>query len=76
MKDHIINRTIEILNTLPQDKVEEIYDFVCFIAKRYEDEILTQGIQILTEEGGAFDFLNNEDETLYTLKDLKERYNQ
>jgi hypothetical protein len=75
MKEDIINKTIEIMNKLPQDKVEEIYDFASFVEKRFEDEVLTQGIQILMTESGALDFLKS-DEGIYTLDDSKEKLNK
>lgn len=39
----------------------------------HEDDILTLGIMQLAEQGGAFDWLADE-EDLYTLQDLKVRY--
>lgn len=70
----IIERTIKAINQLPQDKAQEISDFVDFIIKRYEEHKLTEGIQYLTSTGQAFSFLNEEEE-LYSLSDLKEVYN-
>ncbi|WP_353484085.1 hypothetical protein [Haliscomenobacter sp.] len=73
-KQTIIERTIHAINQLPLNKAEEIVDFVDFIIKRYEEQLLTQGIQQLASEGQTFDFLNQE-EDLYTVSDLKEVYN-
>jgi len=73
-KQTIIERTIHAINQLPLNKAEEIVDFVDFIIKRYEEQMLTQGIQQLASEGQTFDFLNQE-EDLYTVSDLKEVYN-
>ena len=70
----IIERTVKAINQLPEDKAEEISDFADFVSKRYEEHQLTQGIQKLTADSLAFDFLNNE-EDLYTIADLKEVYN-
>ncbi len=70
----IIERTIKAINLLPEDKAEEISDFADFVSKRYEEHSLTQGIQKLTADSQAFDFLNNE-EDLYSVADLKEVYN-
>lgn len=69
----IIEKTIQVINQLPQEKATEISDFVDFIAKKYEDEILTQGIQSALSKGKSFDFLNNDKEE-YTLDDLKEKF--
>lgn len=73
-KQIIIERTTHVINQLPLNKAEEIADFVDFILKRYEEQLLTQGIQQLASEGQTFDFLN-EEEDLYSVSDLKEVYN-
>lgn len=73
-KQTIIERTIHAINQLPLNKAEEIADFVAFIIKRYEEQLLTQDIQQLASEGQTFDFLNQE-EDLYSVSDLKEVYN-
>lgn len=70
----IIERTIKAINQLPEDKAEEISDFADFVSKRYEEHLLTQGLQKLTIDSKAFDFLNDE-EDLYSMSDLKEVYN-
>ena len=70
----IIERTLKIINQLPEDKAAEISDFADFVFKRYEEHLLTKGIQKMISESQAFDFLNNE-EDLYSLADLKEVYN-
>ncbi len=70
----IIERTIKAINRLPEEKAEEISHFADFVSKRYEEYQLTQGIQKLTANSQAFDFLNDE-EDLYSLADIKEPYN-
>lgn len=70
----IIDKTIQAINLLPQDKAVEISDFADFIIKKYEEKILTDNIQKLASDSKAFDFLNSE-EDLYSLEDLKEKYN-
>ena len=70
----IIERTIRAINQLPEDKAEEISDFADFVIKRFEEHRLTEGIQQLTSNSQAFDFLNVE-EDLYSEADLKEVYN-
>lgn len=72
-REAIIQRTVNVINQLPQEKATEISDFADFVIKRYEDQVLTDSIQKLTSESKAFAFLNDE-EDLYTLTDLKERY--
>jgi hypothetical protein len=70
-KQTIIDRTIKAINLLPADKIS---DFVDFVSKRYEEQLLAQGMQQLAAESKTFDFLNAE-EDLYTEADLKEVYN-
>ncbi|MFT4093677.1 MAG: hypothetical protein QM640_08550 [Niabella sp.] len=70
----IIERTIKIINRLPEEKAQEISDFADFIIKRYEEAQLTKGIQKLAEQSKSFEFLN-EDEDIYSEADLKVVYN-
>lgn len=70
----IIKRTVQVINSLPEDKAEEISEFADFVIKRYEEHKLTEGIQQLSSNSLSFKFLH-EEEDLYTLKDLKEVYN-
>ena len=70
----IIERTLKIINQLPEEKAEEISDFADFVLKRYEEQLLIAGIQKITKEGMCFDFLNSE-EDIYTADDIKEVYN-
>ncbi|GAB3848575.1 hypothetical protein GCM10028822_11670 [Hymenobacter terrigena] len=70
-KQAVIDRTIKAINLLPADKAEEIPDFADFMSKRYEEQLLAQGIQQLAAESKTFDFLNTEEE-LYAKADLKE----
>ena len=73
-KQLIIEKTVNAINQLPEDKAEEISDFADFIAKRYQEHSLLQGIQQLTSNSLTFDFLKDE-EDLYTEADLKELNN-
>jgi antirestriction protein len=73
-KQTIIERTVKVINQLPEDKAEEISDFADFLIKRYEEQVLIKDIQNIISESNSFDFLNNE-EDLYSEKDLKEKYN-
>lgn len=69
----VIERTIKAINQLPDDKAEEIADFADFVSNRYEEYLLTQGLQKLTADSHTFDFLHKEE--LYPVADLKEVYN-
>lgn len=76
-----MDRQVLIINTfnkirqLPDVKIREINDFADFLLSKIDDEIIQEGIQKLTSESKAFEFLKDEDD-LYTLNDLKERYDE
>jgi len=72
-RENLIQRTLTVLAKLPQDKASEIADFADYILKKYDDSILQKGIETLISDSKTFDFLKNE-EDLYSLADLKERY--
>lgn len=72
-RETLIQRTLTVLAKLPQDKAIEVADFADYILKKYDDNILQQGIEKIVSDSKSFDFLKNE-ENLYTLADLKERY--
>jgi hypothetical protein len=39
----IIERTLNAINQLPEDKAVEILDFADFVFKRYEEQQITKG---------------------------------
>ncbi|MBK9220491.1 MAG: hypothetical protein IPO16_00005, partial [Saprospiraceae bacterium] len=43
-KQAVIERTVKIINQLPESKAEEISDFADFVIKRYEEQSLIDGI--------------------------------
>jgi len=73
-KQLIIQKTVKAINRLPENKAEEISDFADFIARRYEEHLLTERIQQITSDSQTYDFLKD-DEDLYTEADLKELNN-
>ncbi len=73
MRLTLINRTVNSLSKLPNDKVQEVSDFTEFILKKYEDEILQKGIHKLVSNSDSFQFLKDE-EDLYSESDLKEKF--
>jgi hypothetical protein len=72
-RENIIQKTLEALSKLPNDKVNEIADFADFILKKYDEEILQKGITKLVASSKTFSYLESEDDT-YTVADLKEKY--
>lgn len=73
-KQAIIERTIGAIHRLPQEKAEEVLDFLMVLLKRYEERSLTEGLHHLATTASTLDFLQDEEE-LYTLADLKQVYN-
>jgi hypothetical protein len=72
-REAIIQKTIKTLNLLPDEKAGEVADFADYVLKKHEEHILQNGIEKLVEKSNAFQFLNDE-EDLYTLADIKEKY--
>ncbi len=62
----IIERTVEVINRLPDEKATEISDFAEYIMMKYEEQSLLLNIQQLVSDSDAFDFLRDE-EDLYSL---------
>ncbi len=69
----LVEQVMQTINQLPDDKVNEVVDFASFMLKRHEEAILQKGIEQLVTSSEVFAFLH-EEEDLYTLDDLKERY--
>lgn len=74
-KQAIIERTVKIINQLPESKAEEISDFADFVIKRYEEQSLTEGIQNIISNSQSFEFLKKEEE-IYSEKDLKKIFSE
>ena len=73
LRQELIQKTVNYLDALPDDKISEITDFVEFLYQKFEDNILREGIKQLSSRSGSFKFLEDE-EDLYTLDDIKETY--
>ena len=73
-KTELIHKAVNTLEKLPSDKISEVNDFAEYILKKFEEETLQKGIQQLVTESSSFRFLANEEEAVYTAKDLKEKY--
>jgi len=69
-RQQVIDKTIEYLRGLPENKVEEALDYIEYLYNKNEDTVLTQGIIRLASESKSFDFLEFE-EDIYTLDDIK-----
>ncbi|MBF9253492.1 hypothetical protein I2I11_09330 [Pontibacter sp. 172403-2] len=69
----LIQRTIDNLSKLPDQKLKEVSDFAEFLLSKLEDQLLTEGMQKLASNSKSFQFLEDE-EDLYSEADLKEKY--
>ncbi len=73
-KDLIIEKSMRSLNKLPIEKVVEVSDYIEFLSVKYNDnDAIREGIKTLVDKSQSFSFLNEEEE-LYSVKDLKEIY--
>jgi hypothetical protein len=70
-KAALIKRTVKLLNTLPEDKAQEMADYIQF--KQDEIELQT-GIETLISTNDSFNFLYDDDD-IYSVNDLKEKFN-
>lgn len=73
-KKELIEKTIQTLEKLPENKVIEVCDFADSILQKNDDAQLLKGIAQLTAQSKSYEFLTDE-EDLYTLNDIKETYN-
>ena len=72
-KKELIKQTINQLEKLPTEKIAEVYDYAEFIYKKLEDSSLIKGVTVINIKSKSFAFLN-EDEDLYSVEDLKEKF--
>ena len=69
----LIEKVLKKIKLLPDSKLQEVNDFADFLLNRIDDRLLTEGIRNMVADSKAFEFLN-EEEDLYSVNDLKERY--
>ncbi|MCL5028773.1 MAG: hypothetical protein M1480_07105 [Bacteroidetes bacterium] len=72
-REVLIDDTLNKLRQLPEVKIKEVNDFAEFLLSKIDDKIVLEGIQKLISDSKSFDFLKDE-EDLYTVNDLKEKY--
>jgi hypothetical protein len=72
-RETLIKKTIDNLSKLPDQKLKEVSDFAEFLINRIENQLMTEGIQELVSTSKVYQFLEDEEE-LYTVEDLKEKY--
>lgn len=64
-KEELIEKTLEAMNRLPEEKAAEVFDFAEFILKKYEEFLLDEGIKELSSKGKTYQFLENENEIYF-----------
>ena len=72
-RQDLIEGTIKKLNSLPDNRIKEVSDFADFLLSKLDEQLIQEGIQKIVADSDTFDFLI-EDEDIYSVKDLKERY--
>ncbi len=72
-KQEILAHTIKTLEKLPKSRLIQLSEFAEFLLKQLEEEIIQKGMKQLSGEASALKFLE-EEENLYSLEDLKERF--
>jgi hypothetical protein len=72
-RNDLIENTMLKISQLPDFKIREINDFADFLLQKIDDQILQEEIHELTSKSKVFSYLN-EEEDLYSVNDLKERY--
>lgn len=71
-REKLMEKAIEVLSKLPDQKLIEVSDFTEFlIISRSEIRKLTEGIQLIFSDSKSFRFLEDE-KNLYSVSDLKE----
>ena len=79
-RQQIIEETSQLLAELPEAKAAEVRDFASFLRQRQQaqaaadDALLTQQIQEHVVTSPVFAFLHDEAEDVYSLADVKFRY--
>jgi hypothetical protein len=72
-RESLIQKTLQHLTQLPDQKVKEVSDFAEFLLYKIDQQIVTEGIEKMVSESQSFIFLEDEEE-IYSEKDLKEKF--
>ena len=72
-REELIKDTVEKLQQLSDSRIQEVSDYVSFLASKMDDKIITEGIKTLASTSKSYEFLQNE-EDLYQVTDIKEIY--
>jgi len=69
----LIENTLKKLKRLPDSRIKEVSDFADFLLSKIDEQMIQEGIQQIVADSDTFDFVM-EDEEIYSVKDLKEKY--
>lgn len=69
----MIQKTLENLSLLPDQKLIELADYIDFLLKKSKDRSLLAGIKELETRSSSFHFLQEEEE-LYNDSDIIEKF--
>lgn len=72
-KANLIQDTIDILDKMSDEKILEVKDYASYLLKKYEENMLQNGLIELANQSQSYKFLEQEEE-LYTVEDLKIKY--
>ena len=73
-REVLIKGIVKKIRKLPDTSIKEVNDFAEFLLSKIDDQIIRDGIPKITTESKSLDFLDDE-EDLYSVNDLKEKYN-
>jgi hypothetical protein len=72
-REALIQKTLQHLAKLPDQKVKEVSDFAEFLLYKIDNQIITEGIQKMVSESKSYEFLEDEEE-IYSEEDLIEKF--
>jgi hypothetical protein len=72
-RKELMDDTIKKIKKLPNHKLQEINHFAEFLISKIDDRLIQENLQKLSSDSKAFKIIDDEDD-LYTVNDLKERY--
>lgn len=72
-REELIKSTVEKLNQLSDNRLQEVSDYVSFLTTKIDDKIISEGIKSLASTSKIYHFLHDE-EDIYQVSDVKEKY--
>ena len=72
-RSELIETTLKSIEKLPENELQEIYDFAIFLLARAEKKRLSSEVSQINISSSSYKLLEEEDD-IYTVNDLKEKY--